>query len=55
MEFLLQDALANLQENQTQTPATEIGQANIKVIGCGGGGGNVANWLYKKGVQTHRY
>ncbi|MBT3323861.1 cell division protein FtsZ [archaeon] len=51
MEFLLQDALANLQENQTQTPATEIGQANIKVIGCGGGGGNVANWLYKKGVQ----
>ena len=51
MEFLLQDALANLQENQTQTPATEIGQANIKVIGCGGGGGNVANWLYKNGVQ----
>jgi len=49
MEFLLQDALANVQENQTQT--TDIGQANIKVIGTGGGGGNVANWLYKKGVQ----
>ena len=28
-----------------------VGQANIKVIGCGGGGSNMANWLYKKGVR----
>jgi cell division protein FtsZ len=28
-----------------------VGHANIKVIGCGGGGSNMANWLYKKGVR----
>jgi cell division protein FtsZ len=28
-----------------------VGTAKIKVIGCGGGGGNMANWLYKKGVK----
>ncbi len=28
-----------------------VGQANIKVIGCGGGGGNMVNWLYKKSVR----
>ncbi|MFP4567407.1 MAG: cell division protein FtsZ [Candidatus Woesearchaeota archaeon] len=32
-------------------PEVEVGQANIKVIGCGGGGGNMTNWLYLKGVQ----
>ncbi len=49
MDFLVQNALQNIDTNQTAT--TEIGTANIKVIGCGGGGGNVVNWLYKKGVQ----
>jgi cell division protein FtsZ len=28
-----------------------VGQANIKVIGCGGAGNNMVNWLYKKGVR----
>lgn len=28
-----------------------VGQAMIKVIGCGGGGSNMVNWLYKKGVR----
>ncbi len=28
-----------------------IGQANIKVIGVGGGGNNMVSWLYKKGIQ----
>ncbi|HIH23872.1 TPA: cell division protein FtsZ, partial [Candidatus Woesearchaeota archaeon] len=28
-----------------------VGHANIKVFGCGGGGSNMANWLYKKGVR----
>jgi cell division protein FtsZ len=28
-----------------------VGQANIKVFGCGGGGSNMTNWLYKKGVR----
>lgn len=29
----------------------EVGQANIKVIGAGGAGNNMVNWLYQKGVQ----
>src|SRR5512141_3032383 len=29
----------------------EVGQATIKVIGCGGGGSNMTNWLYRKGVK----
>jgi cell division protein FtsZ len=29
----------------------EVGQANIKVIGAGGAGGNMVNWLYKKGIK----
>tara|TARA_Y100000310_G_scaffold332357_1_gene407773 strand:- start:494 stop:1576 length:1083 start_codon:yes stop_codon:yes gene_type:complete len=49
MDFLVKDALAGVAQNQVQT--TDIGQANIQVWGCGGGGGNVVNWLYKKGVQ----
>lgn len=28
-----------------------VGQANIKVIGVGGGGSNAVNWLYKKGIS----
>ncbi len=49
MDFLVKNALAQSETNQTQT--TEIGQANIKVIGCGGAGTNITNWLYKKGIQ----
>ncbi|MFH1649304.1 MAG: cell division protein FtsZ [Candidatus Woesearchaeota archaeon] len=29
----------------------EVGQANIKVIGVGGAGNNMVNWLYTKGVK----
>lgn len=29
----------------------KIGQANIKVFGCGGAGGNMTNWLYRKGLK----
>jgi cell division protein FtsZ len=38
-------------ENQTVTVDSNVGQANIKVIGCGGAGNNMADWLYKKGVE----
>lgn len=34
-----------------QERKTTLGQANIKVIGIGGAGGNKVNWLYMKGVQ----
>lgn len=45
---IVEDALSN-----DFSPKNEenIGQANIKVIGVGGGGCNATNWLYKKGVQ----
>ncbi|MFH1972761.1 MAG: cell division protein FtsZ [archaeon] len=49
MDFLVQNAMQNA--NNFQTQETNIGQANIKVFGCGGGGTNVTNWLYKKGIQ----
>ena len=47
MEFIVQDALRNVEES----PQIEVGHANIKVVGCGGGGNNSVTWLYKKGVQ----
>ncbi|MCB9362786.1 cell division protein FtsZ [Candidatus Woesearchaeota archaeon] len=32
-------------------PEVEVGQANIKVIGCGGAGNNMVSWLYRKGIK----
>ncbi len=47
MEGLVQNAL----QNATNYPAEiKVGQANIKVIGVGGGGGNTLSWLHKKGI-----
>ena len=48
MDFLVQNALNTAEKPQ---PEIEVGQANIKVIGVGGAGNNMVNWLYKKGVQ----
>ncbi len=49
MDFIIQDALKTTQELNHDNLV--VGQANIKVIGCGGGGSNMVNWLYNKGVQ----
>ncbi len=46
-DTIVQDAL--VQSVKEVEPS--IGQANIKIIGCGGGGSNAINWLYKKGIQ----
>ncbi len=48
MEFLVKDALERAEEMQN---ISQVGQANIKVIGCGGAGNNMVSWLYKKGVK----
>ncbi len=48
METLVQNALQNA--NATFNDL-KVGQANISVIGCGGGGNNMVTWLYKKGIQ----
>jgi len=50
MEFIVQNALNNPQASKTGD-GVEIGQANIKVIGCGGAGNNMVSWLYKKGIK----
>jgi cell division protein FtsZ len=49
MDFLVQNALK--QQQQTEFEGLDVGQANIKVIGVGGAGNNMVNWLYKKGVK----
>jgi len=47
MDFIVENAK---QFTTTQTE-TEVGQANIKVIGVGGAGNNMVSWLYKKGIK----
>jgi cell division protein FtsZ len=47
MDFIVKNALENVEEVKTDM----VGQANIKVIGCGGAGNNMVNWLFKKGVK----
>ncbi|MFC1696762.1 cell division protein FtsZ [Nanoarchaeota archaeon] len=49
MDFVIQNALKNTEEQNVQD--VECGHANIKVIGVGGAGNNMVNWLYKKGVK----
>ncbi len=49
MDFLVQNALK--QENVKEFEGLDVGQANIKVIGVGGAGNNMVNWLYKKGIK----
>ncbi|MDD5331511.1 MAG: cell division protein FtsZ [Candidatus Nanoarchaeia archaeon] len=48
MDFIVQSAI---ETHKDTMPTSHVGQANIKVIGCGGGGSNTVNWLFKKGVQ----
>jgi len=47
MEFLVKKAV----ENAKDMPDLKVGNANIKVIGCGGAGSNIVSWLYNKGVE----
>lgn len=49
MEFIVQDALRSAATRSDEDLL--VGSANIKVIGCGGAGINMADWLYNKGVK----
>lgn len=49
MDFIIENALKNAEENMPNVDM--VGKANIKVIGCGGAGNNIVNWLYQKGIQ----
>jgi cell division protein FtsZ len=46
MDFLVEKA-----QGQRSYDELQVGQANIKVIGCGGGGNNMVSWLYKRGIK----
>ena len=48
MNLIVENAL---EKEQQHSESVEYGHANIKVIGCGGGGGNMVSWLYKKGIR----
>jgi cell division protein FtsZ len=48
MDFIVQNALETAEE---QPNNIEVCQANIKVVGVGGAGNNMINWLYKKGIH----
>ena len=48
MEHFIEQAKEQMKEQAQVTP---VGQANIKVMGCGGAGNNMVNWLSNKGVK----
>ncbi|MAF35748.1 cell division protein FtsZ [archaeon] len=50
MDFIIKNALKTAEESDPIVDS-DVGQANIKVIGVGGGGSNIVNWLYKKGIK----
>lgn len=45
----MENAIKKAEERSKNEVVT--GQANIKVIGCGGAGNNMCDWLYEKGIQ----
>lgn len=51
MEFIVENALKQMREQEVNFEAALASQANIKVIGVGGAGNNMVDWLYHKGVK----
>jgi cell division protein FtsZ len=49
MEFLVKNAIDNTQEETLDN--YDVGQARMSVIGCGGGGQNMIDWIYNKGID----
>jgi len=49
MDFL--DSMDFEGATEHQKKANKVGQANIKIIGVGGAGCNMVDWLHKKGVK----
>ena len=49
MDFLVKNALENMSSNTLDN--YEVGQARMTVVGCGGGGQNMVDWLYNKGIN----
>ncbi|MFH1409808.1 MAG: cell division protein FtsZ [Nanoarchaeota archaeon] len=51
MDFIVKNALQQVEQQNQQFEGIEANQACIKVIGVGGAGNNMVSWLYKKGVK----
>lgn len=49
MDFVVQAALKN--EGNKQENQFDLNQANIKVVGVGGAGNNMVNWLFRRGIE----
>ena len=50
MDFLVKNALENM-GGEEALDQYEVGQARMVVVGCGGAGQNMIDWLYTKGVN----
>lgn len=50
MDFVVENAVRQ-EKKETTYKEYDVGQANIKVMGVGGAGNNMINWLYKKGIK----
>jgi cell division protein FtsZ len=50
MDFLVKDALQNM-GGEEALEKYEVGQAKMVVVGCGGSGQNMVNWLHQKGID----
>lgn len=49
MDFLVKNALENMSDDDIGS--YEVGQARMTVVGCGGAGQNMVDWLYNKGIN----
>ena len=49
MEFLVKDALNNMSDDELDK--YDVGNARMVVLGCGGGGQNIVDWIYSKGIN----
>lgn len=45
------EAIQNVATHSINFDDLKAGKANIKVIGCGGAGGNMVTWLHNKGIN----
>jgi cell division protein FtsZ len=45
------EAIGNVESHSINFDELRAGKANIKVIGCGGCGGNMTTWLFNKGIN----
>lgn len=50
MDFIVQNAMETASK-RPEFEQVEVGKANIKVIGVGGAGNNMVDWLTKKGID----